>query len=65
MPTALCAADGSVAVAPAEAELSTDVASEAAGCSHDAGFDFDFLRLAIQLRQQAVDLPASPSECPR
>ena len=48
------------AIAPAEAELRADVASEAAGRSHDAGFNFDFLRLAVQLCEQAVDLGSTP-----
>ena len=44
-----------MSVAPAKAKLGTDVAREAAGCGHDAGFNFHFLGLAIELRQQAVD----------
>ena len=58
------AADCGVAIAPAETKLGTDVAGEAAGCGHDAGFNFHFLGLAIELREQAVDGSASPKECP-
>ena len=42
-------------VAPTKAELSTDVAGKAAGSGHYTSFDFDFLRLAIKLRQQPID----------
>ena len=59
-----CATDRGRPVAPSKAELSTDVASEAAGCSHYASFDFDFLRLAVQLRQETVDRRNRRSECP-
>ncbi len=44
-----------MAVAPAKTKLRADVAGELPGRSHYARFDFDFLRLAVQLRQQAVD----------
>src|SRR5579864_2496049 len=44
-----------MAVAPAKAELCADVARERTSRGHYASFDFHFLRLAIELRQQAVD----------
>ena len=44
-----------MAIAPAEAKLRTDVAGELPGRRHHARFDFHFLRLAVKLRQQAVD----------
>ena len=43
------AADSSWVVAPAKAELGTNFAREAAGRGHDARFNFDFLRLAVEL----------------
>ena len=49
------AADRGFAVAPTETKLGADIAGEAAGCGHDAGFNFHFLGLAVKLRQQAVD----------
>ena len=59
-----CAADRAVSVAQAEAKLGTDVAGEAAGCGDHAGFNFHFLSLAVQLREQAVN-SESLRECPR
>jgi hypothetical protein len=44
-----------VSVAPAEAELRTDVTCELPRRRNHARFDFHFLRLAVQLRQQAVN----------
>src|SRR5205807_8326126 len=49
------AAHSSVSVAYAEPELGADIAREAAGGSDYASFDFNFLRLAVQLSQQAVN----------
>src|SRR5438132_14386963 len=53
---ALHAAKAGCTVAPAKAELHADVASEAARGCHHAGFNLDFLRLAIQLLDDAVNL---------
>ena len=55
LPPHWLATDRAVAVAPAETELRADVAGKLPGCGHYSGFDFNFLRLAVQLRQQAVD----------
>ena len=44
------------AVAPAKSKLHADIASEAARCRNHAGLDFDFLRLAVHLLDDAIDL---------
>src|SRR5690242_4867490 len=48
--------DRSDIIAPAEAKLYADVAREIARGGNDAGLDFDFLGLAVQLRQDALDV---------
>ena len=48
-------ADRAVAIAPAEAELRADVARELPRRRHHPRLDLHFLRLAVKLRQQAVD----------
>ena len=50
------AAQRRVAVTHTEAKLRTNVPRKVAGSSYYASFDFNFLRLAIQLGQQAVDV---------
>src|SRR6185312_14628286 len=39
-----------------KAEFGTDVLRERAGCGDDASFDFNLLRLAIELAEQIVDI---------
>src|SRR6202011_5212699 len=51
----LVSADRGVSVAPAKTELGADIAGKLARSSHHPSFNFDFLRLAVELRQQAVD----------
>ena len=48
-------ADCAVAIAPAEAELRSDVARERPRRRHHPRLDLHFLRLAVQLGQQAVN----------
>src|SRR5580698_10217367 len=48
-------ADRTVSVAPTKAQLRTDVAGKLPRRRYYASLDFHFLRLAIQLRQQAID----------
>ena len=47
--------DRAVAIAPAEAELRADVARELPRRRHHPRLDLHFLRLAVKLRQQAVN----------
>ena len=56
MSNAAYAAYAGCAIAPAKTKLHADVASEAASGRNDAGFNFDFLRLAIHLLDDAVNL---------
>src|SRR4029077_2517740 len=48
-PNAACSTHRARGFAPAEAQLRTDVAGKLPGGRHHAGFDFHFLRLAVQL----------------
>src|SRR5436305_4893952 len=51
----LVSADCAVAVAPAKPELRADIAGKLPRRGYHASFNFDFLRLAVKLRQQAID----------
>ncbi len=44
-----------MAVAPAESKLRADIAGKGPGGCHDARFDLDFLRLAVELSEQLID----------
>ena len=55
-PHGVGAANAGCAIAPAEADLGTDVAGEAASGGYDAGFDLDFLGFAVHLLNEAVNL---------
>src|SRR5436189_1787419 len=42
-------------IAPTETNLGANIPREAAGGSYNSGFNFDFLRLAIELSKQPVN----------